>query len=547
VQNASDIRTDPVVGRARHPSPVTILVVVLGLVITSALAFLAVTVNNRNDSRLLNLQVREAATALAGYLPSIETPLISGSAVAAATGEDPGQFDRYMSPYVGLGRSFAYVALCAEQGGKTSVLTSVGQAADPNDLADPKKCQPASGAPGAQSFAIDGFVPGDRVAYTYAPGASGTGYVLYAESPLPPHRRIVIPTSFAFSDLNFALYLGHTQKSSALVESTVATPIQGTRAAATVPFSNTTLTLVGTPTQPLGGTLSRDLAFIVSIGGVLLTIGAALLTERLIRRRRSAEGLAADNRRLYGEQKTLASSLQRALLPVDLPHIDGIEYDTRYMAGTQDMDIGGDWFDLIQRTPGEFVFVVGDVSGRGDQAAIVMASLQYAIRAHAAEGDSPSSILAKLCHLLHTKDDGHFATVLVGSVDVESRRVTLANAGHFPPLLMTEAEDSFIQTPVGLPIGVDSDANYQTITVTVPEGATLVAFTDGLIERRSEIIDEGLDRLRLAAHGSTAPVADLLTDIVEKLLPQGSTDDAALLAFRWANRLVMSSPAPTSV
>jgi serine phosphatase RsbU (regulator of sigma subunit) len=288
------------------------------------------------------------------------------------------------------------------------------------------------------------------------------------------------------------------------------------------------------------------LAFIVGIGGVLLTIGAALVTERLVRRRRSAEGLAADNRRLYGEQKSLASSLQRALLPVDLPHIKGIEYDTRYMAGTQDMDIGGDWFDLIERGPGEFVFVVGDVSGRGDQAAIVMASLQYAIRAHATEGDSPSSILSKLCHLLHTKDDGHFATVLVGSVDVATRTVTLANAGHFPPLLMTEAEDTFIQTPVGLPIGVSSDATYDTTTITVPEGATLVAFTDGLIERRTEIIDEGLERLRHAAHGSTEPVADLLTEIVEKLLPQGSTDDAALLAFRWPTGANVGSPAPAS-
>jgi hypothetical protein len=547
VQNASDSRTEPLMRHGHRPSPLTILVVVLGLLITSALAFLAVTVNDRNDSRLLNLQVREAATALAGYLPSIETPLISGAAVAEATGENPAQFDQFMSSSVGPGRSFAYVALCAVQDGKVSVLTSLGQAADPTDGAEARECQSASQVHGAQSIAIDGFVKGDRVAYTYAPGASAAGYALYAESPLPPNRRIVIPKSFAFSDLNFALYLGQTEKSGALIESTVAVPIHGTRASATVPFSNTTLTLVGTPTEPLGGNLSRDLAFIVSVGGVLLTIGAALLTERLIRRRRSAEGLAADNRRLYGEQKTLASSLQRALLPADLPHIEGIEYDTRYMAGTQDMDIGGDWFDLIQRGPEEFVFVVGDVSGRGDQAAIVMASLQYAIRAYAAEGDSPSAILAKLCHLLHTKDDGHFATVLVGSVDVASRRVILANAGHFPPLLMTEAEDSFVQTSVGLPIGVSSDAVYPTTTVTVPEGATLVAFTDGLIERRTEIIDEGLDRLRQAAHGSTAPVADLLTEIVEKLLPQGSTDDAALLAFRWADRLATRSPAPASI
>jgi serine phosphatase RsbU (regulator of sigma subunit) len=546
VPNASERRTDPLVRRSYRPSPLTILVVVLGLLITSALAFLAVTVNDRNDTRLLNLQVREAATALAGYLPSIETPLISGAAVAEATGDSAPQFDQFMSSYVGLGRSFAYVALCKVEGGTASLLTSVGQPGSPSVPAHAGPCTSVSSVPGGQSLAITGFVPGDRLGYTYAPGTSDAGYVVYAESLLPPHRRIVIPKSFAFSDLNFALYLGHSEESGALIESTVAVPIQGTRAAATVPFSNTTLTLVGTPTQPLGGTLSRDLALIVAIGGVLLTLGAALLTERLIRRRRSAEGLAADNRRLYGEQKSLASSLQRALLPADLPHIDGIEFDTRYMAGTPDMDIGGDWFDLIQRSPGEFVFVVGDVSGRGDQAAIVMASLQYAIRAHAAEGDSPSTILTKLCHLLQTEDDGHFATVLVGSVDVANRRVMLANAGHFPPLLMSPDGSSFIPMPVGVPIGVSSHAVYDTTTFEIPTGATVVAFTDGLIERRGEIIDEGLDRLRNAAHGSSESVADLLTTLVQKLLPQGSNDDAALLAFRWQESLAAVAPGSPS-
>ena len=173
-----------------------------------------------------------------------------------------------------------------------------------------------------------------------------------------------------------------------------------------------------------------------------------------------------------------------------------MEIDDRYVAGMKSMDIGGDWYDVIRRDDDHFLFVVGDVSGRGVRAATIMASLHYSIRAYAAEGDLPATILAKLCRLLDVDRDGHFATILAGYVDVDRREVTLASAGHFAPLLMSRDKTDYVDIVTGLPIGIGTSPTYPTVTFTVPPHGTLLAFTDGLVERRGESLDAGLKRLR---------------------------------------------------
>ena len=173
-----------------------------------------------------------------------------------------------------------------------------------------------------------------------------------------------------------------------------------------------------------------------------------------------------------------------------------MEIATRYEAGLDVMEIGGDWFDVIVRSDGGFIFVVGDVSGRGVQAAIVMASLHYAIRAYVAQGDPPSQILTKLCALLDVGRDGHFATVLCGRVDVSRREVALSSAGHLPPLLVSHRKGAFVELTVGPPIGTVYGAVYPSTSVQIPDDCTLLAYTDGLVERRGQLLDVGLDELR---------------------------------------------------
>jgi serine phosphatase RsbU (regulator of sigma subunit) len=124
------------------------------------------------------------------------------------------------------------------------------------------------------------------------------------------------------------------------------------------------------------------------------------------------------------------------------------------------------------------------------------------------------------------------ATVLIGVGDTESGVVTLANAGHLNPLQVSESAAVFIRTDVGLPLGV-SPGRYTTTTVHLASGSALVAFTDGLVERRGESIDVGMDRLERAATEHVSSVDDLLTRLTATLGPAGSDDDIAILAFRW--------------
>jgi serine phosphatase RsbU (regulator of sigma subunit) len=165
-----------------------------------------------------------------------------------------------------------------------------------------------------------------------------------------------------------------------------------------------------------------------------------------------------------------------------------------------------------------------------------MASLHYAIRAYAAEGDQPSTILAKLCNLLDVDRDDHFATILAGYVDIDRREVTLASAGHFAPLLVGREENDYVEVETGVPIGIGNPSSYAAVTFSVPPHGTLWAFTDGLVERRGENLDAGLKRLReAAATDDGRPLGSQLADIIADLIPDGSNDDVAMLGIRWQN------------
>jgi serine phosphatase RsbU (regulator of sigma subunit) len=267
--------------------------------------------------------------------------------------------------------------------------------------------------------------------------------------------------------------------------------------------------------------------------GLLVTLAGALLIERLIRRRIHAETLAEENAKLYADQRTVAQTLQHSLLPQSLPEVAGLELATRYVAGVEGIDIGGDWYDIIHVDDGKLMFVVGDVSGRGLHAATMMASLRYAIRAYATQGDPPATILTKLSELVSISRDGHFATVLCGTIDVAGHRMTLANAGHPEPLLIDGTRAAFVASKIGVPVGVAGRTPYSEVTVPVPPNATLLAYTDGLVERRGESLDVGLQRLKDASIGDEGSVEDLLRRILIAAIPAGSDDDTAVLGLRW--------------
>jgi serine phosphatase RsbU (regulator of sigma subunit) len=260
---------------------------------------------------------------------------------------------------------------------------------------------------------------------------------------------------------------------------------------------------------------------------------------RLIERRRATERLAAqlettaeENRRLYSEQRGIAETLQRALLPASLPHLPGLQVGARYEAGAEGVEIGGDWYDAIELGDDRLLLVVGDVSGKGLGAAAAMAALRFAIHAYAAEGDEPAAFLPKLSRLISVHEDKHLATVLCAVVTARARQVTITNAGHLPPLMIAERDSSFVEAPVGLPVGIDRAAQYSSVTVSAPPGATFLAFTDGLVERRGESIEIGLERLRSHVSSNHVPLDQLLATVLDDLR-HDAADDTAVAGIRW--------------
>jgi serine phosphatase RsbU (regulator of sigma subunit) len=539
---ASDVGTEtPGIGREavavaqRGSHWSAVLVLIVGLVLTVVLVVGAADLHDSNENRLLRQRAREAGTVVTAAVPTVQTPLSSAAVLAEATSGNALDFQQFWSPIVAAGRPFSSVSLWPVGSAQPRPFVVVG---DQPELA----AQPASAitqfftsAIGKPTFAVENLLsaPDRRLGYALTAPTPSARYIVYGENALPKNRTARIASNSAFSDLNYALYLGNQVDSNQLLaSSTGGTVLRGRQASAVVPYGNTQLLLVLSPHAELGGTLTARLPWILGIFGVLLTLVAALLVEVITRRRNQAAQLAADNAQLYADQRSVAQTLQQSLL-ADLPEVPGLEVGSRYIAGVEGIDVGGDWYDLVVLDHDHCFLAVGDVSGRGLEAATLMASLRYAIRAYALQGDAPGDVLAKLAKLLQIGRDGHFATVLCGVVDIPTRAVTLASAGHLQPLVVAERDATFINVAPGSPVGASTSPTYNEATTTLPEGATLIMYTDGLVERRGEVLDIGLARLRTAASGAPSPLQVLLTEIVNQSMPNGSTDDTALLGVRW--------------
>jgi serine phosphatase RsbU (regulator of sigma subunit) len=530
--------------RGRWPYWVAVAVGVIGLVATGVLVWISASTYTKNENRLVSLRARDAGTLLTSALPTLQVPLASAAALADATHGDVATFKSFIARSVGpQGKGqFVSVSLWRLGAGQPRMLAHVGVApvlaSSPARLASFFAHAPRNGQLGVTGLLA---TPQPRLGLAFtSPGLTGH-YVTYAESALPSSRRSRFQSSSSFSDLDYALYLGRAQSNAnLLVTDRTQLPIRGRRASVEIPFGDTVLTFVVTPRRPLAGSFAERLPWLVAIIGLLLSLGAAALTARLIDRRKAAERLARsleliadENRRLYSEQRTIARTLQHALLPERLPKVDGVETSARYEAGVKGVDVGGDWYDLIALDDRRLLLVVGDVSGRGVRAAATMAALRFAIHAYAAQNDPPDAILTKLSKLVNVGRSGQLATVLCALVDVEGHRLTVTSAGHLPPLLISDGKGTFVHSEVGVPIGVRGGASYTSTSINTPPAGTLLAFTDGLVERRGESIDEGLARLRRAASSNHVALDELVSRLVDDLRLDGGDDDTAIAALRW--------------
>jgi serine phosphatase RsbU (regulator of sigma subunit)/PAS domain-containing protein len=281
-------------------------------------------------------------------------------------------------------------------------------------------------------------------------------------------------------------------------------------------------------------------------GGITLVNGpergahteAELRTAEIASRRAA---LALDNARLAKANKQVAERLQRSLLspPVQPDHL---QLAVRYRPATQGVSIGGDWHDAFLQPDGDTVLVIGDVMGHDIEAAAAMGQVKTLVRGIAFDRlEEPAGVLRRVDHALVGLAVPTLATALVARVEQDAedraaglRRLRWASAGHPEPMLMlADGSVRDLSAPVGPPLGIGWLGPRVDGVVEMPEGSTLMLFTDGLFERRGVALDDGRAQVREILTGSAArPLEDLCDLLLAEMLGEGVEDDVAVLAVR---------------
>ena len=236
----------------------------------------------------------------------------------------------------------------------------------------------------------------------------------------------------------------------------------------------------------------------------------------------------------YEAEHRVAVTLQRSLLPPDPPEIPGIDAAVRYMPAGEGLEAGGDWYDVIA-LPGRRVAVaVGDVVGRGVEAAAAMGQLESALRAFALQGEGPGSMIEQLAGFAASVPNATMATVACALLDLSDGALRYSCAGHPPPLVVrADGTDEYLWGGRGAPLAPELGHSYAEANAQMGIGDTLILYSDGLVERRGESIDEGLDRLARAAASASGSAEQVCRHILGSLLASPApADDVALLVLR---------------
>jgi serine phosphatase RsbU (regulator of sigma subunit) len=249
-----------------------------------------------------------------------------------------------------------------------------------------------------------------------------------------------------------------------------------------------------------------------------------------------------DNARLYRQQRGLAEGLQRSLLTAP-PEPDHAQIVVRYVPAAQAAQVGGDWYDAFLQPGGATVLVIGDVIGHDTQAAAVMGQIRTIVRTvGASDGHGPAEVLRRVDAVMETLQVGTAATVAVarleqttGERDRGVTRLRWSNAGHPPPMVVHP--DGSVLPLVGLRadllVGVRPDASRRENEVVLDDGSVVLLYTDGLVERRDQDLDAGLQRLQQALEELAGSDLDTLCDqLLDRMLPDDPDDDVALVAVR---------------
>jgi anti-sigma regulatory factor (Ser/Thr protein kinase) len=236
---------------------------------------------------------------------------------------------------------------------------------------------------------------------------------------------------------------------------------------------------------------------------------------------------------VYEREHRIAETLQRSLLPEHLPDLPGLEVAARYLPAASEAEVGGDWYDVIPIAGGAVGLVMGDVAGKGLAGASMVGRLRSAMRAYALEGHDPARVVERVNRLLWNEAEAsQMATMLYAIVDPAAGVVRWVNAGHPPPLIVENSDARFLSGEASVPLGVLPFPTYEEASAPMGPGTALLLYTDGLIERPGEHIDDGLAQLAARVREAPDDPSRLLDHLLESLVPAGGApDDVALLVL----------------
>ncbi|WP_411073683.1 SpoIIE family protein phosphatase [Streptomyces sp. cmx-4-7] len=251
--------------------------------------------------------------------------------------------------------------------------------------------------------------------------------------------------------------------------------------------------------------------------------------------------LGIDKAVLYGREAYIADELQRTMLPDSLPQPTGVRLASRYLPAAETARVGGDWYDAIPLPGSRVALVVGDVMGHSMTSAAIMGQLRTTAQTLAGLDLPPQEVLHHLDEQAQRLGENRMATCLYAVYDPVSHRITVANAGHPPPILLhLGGRAEVLRVPPGAPIGVGG-VDFEAVELDAPAGATLLLYTDGLVESRLRDVWTGIEQLRerlaataqLTGPDHSPPLEALCDDVLDMLGPGDRDDDIALLAARF--------------
>jgi signal transduction histidine kinase/DNA-binding response OmpR family regulator/serine phosphatase RsbU (regulator of sigma subunit) len=262
---------------------------------------------------------------------------------------------------------------------------------------------------------------------------------------------------------------------------------------------------------------------------------------------------ASEGERAAHEQR-IADELQAALLPLRDVEPDDLEVASYYRAGTEGTRVGGDWYDVIDLGGGRTALVVGDVMGRGVRAAAVMGQLRSAVRAYARLDLRPALVLESLDGVVRDLDENQIVTCIYAVYDAGERNFSWANAGHLPPVLsQPDGPTATMARAVSPPLGA-GPLTVMEHRVTLPVGAVVALYTDGLVERRGLVLDAGVEMLVRQLEQASGHLPGMLHAVIDALLPVAPDDDVAVLLARVPDQRAPSrsvrfpvEPEPTAI